>query len=109
MPFPYAREHLLIYYCHRLFIYYRHRSKLLSFALPCHSLLSKASPLGTCDALVRKEVPSAPQGFHFNSPISLTSIKQTAQNGMFFKKSCKNILSVHRKAIPLHSLSEKHG
>ena len=30
--------------------------------VPDGSLQSKASPLGTCDALVRKEVPSAPSG-----------------------------------------------
>ena len=40
----------------------------------------------------------------------LTIIKQTVEIWMFFKKSCKNILSVHRKAIPLHSLFRKtHG
>ena len=39
-----------------------HPSSLIPATVPCGSLLSKASPLGTCDALLRKEVPSALQG-----------------------------------------------
>ena len=98
MPFPYAREHLLIYCRHRLFIYCRHRSKLLSFALPCHFLLSKASPLGTCDALVRKEVPSALQGFHFNSPHPFDFYQANRTKWDIFQKKLRKHFVSSRKS-----------
>ena len=43
--------------------------------VPCGSLQSKASPLGTCDALLRKEVPSAPQGL---TPAPITAREVTS-------------------------------
>ncbi len=54
--------------------------------------------------------PCVIANFNTDPACALMCVKQTAQNGVFFKKSCENILSVHGKAIPLHSLFRKtHG
>ena len=51
--------------------------------VPSGSLLSKASPLGTCDALLRKEVPSAPQGtkIHISDTLDAKTLKVLRRGG----------------------------